>query len=66
MEDFVGILKSPAMQVVPYGLSLRVRMRLFERLVGLSKAHVQGVSEQGTLRPGRRVRIQRGRILEVS
>jgi hypothetical protein len=54
------------MQVVPYGLSLRVRMRLFERLVGLSKAHVQGVSEQGTLRPGRRVRIQRGRILEVS
>ena len=64
LQDFVGILSGPAVQVLPYGASLRVRMRLFERLVGLSKAHVQGVNEQGTLRPGRRVRIQRGRILE--
>ena len=64
LQDFVKILSSPVMHVIPYGIPLRTRMKLFERLVTLSRQHVQGVNENGTLRPGRRVQIQRGRILE--
>ena len=39
-------------------------MMLFGRMVRSVREAVQGVNEMGTLRPGRRVRIHRGRVLE--
>ena len=52
------------MRVMPFGVNLRTRMMLFGRMVRSVREAVQGVNEMGTLRPGRRVRIHRGRVLE--
>ncbi|GMH84886.1 hypothetical protein TL16_g10057 [Triparma laevis f. inornata] len=64
LKDYMEILKSPIMRCLPFTVKLRSRMRLFEGLVRTLREAVQGVNERGTLKPGRRVRIVRGRVLE--
>jgi len=58
------LLHSPFFRVMPFAISLKARLRMFEMLVSLERRQVQGVNEEGTLRPGVGIRIQRGRILE--
>ena len=63
-SHFIAIIASPFFRVMPFSVSLKARLKLFEQLVTKERREIQGVNEEGTLRPGLQVRIQRGRVLE--
>ncbi|GMH81711.1 hypothetical protein TrVE_jg3096 [Triparma verrucosa] len=63
-EDYNSILRMDVVRCLPFSVDLRARMKLFEGLVRTVREAVQGVNERGTLKPGRRVKIIRGRVLE--
>jgi ubiquitin-protein ligase E3 C len=62
--DAKRIVTSTFFKVMGFGVGVKARLKLFEMLVNFERREIQGVNEEGTLRPGLGVRIQRGRILE--
>lgn len=67
--QYQALLATPVLRVCPFLVSFKRRLRLFERIVTLSRIEIQGVNDQNPfnsnpLKPGIPVRIMRTRLLE--
>jgi len=67
--QFEALLATPVLRVCPFLVSFKRRLKLFERIVTLSRIEVQGLNDQNPfnsnpLKPGIPVRIMRTRLLE--
>ena len=68
-EDYVALLNLPVLQICPFLISFKRRLKLFDRIVTTSRIEIQGENSSNPfhsnpLKPGFPVRITRGRILE--
>lgn len=68
-SQYEALLATPVLRVCPFLVSFKRRLKLFERIVTLSRIEVQGLNDQNPfssnpLKPGIPVRIMRTRLLE--
>jgi len=63
-SDYEALLTIPVLNVFPALVPLKRRMKLFERIVTTNRLSVQGSHATNNLRPGIRVEITRGRVME--
>jgi len=68
--DYESLLTAPVLQICPFLVSFKRRLKLFERIVTTNRIDIQGqhntnpfIMDSG-LKPGIPVRIMRGRVLE--
>jgi len=67
--QYVALLDTPVLRICPFLVSFKRRLKLFERIVTLSRIEIQGLNDQNPfnsnpLKPGIPVRIMRTRLLE--
>ena len=63
-NDYTMLLSTPVCRLVPFLISFKRRLVLFERLVMSSRTELQGSNEERNLKPGIMVKVMRGRVLE--
>lgn len=63
-SDFNNLLGTPVLQLCPYLVSFKRRLKLFERIISTNRVEIQGNNDGYSFRPGIRVDITRGRVLE--
>lgn len=63
-EDYVALLHTPLLRRCPFLVPFKRRLTLFDRIVTTDRISKQGSNETQNLKPGRNVRILRGRVLE--
>lgn len=63
-SDFNRLLDIPVLQLCPYLISFKRRLKLFERIISTNRIEIQGNNDGHSFRPGIRVDITRGRVLE--
>ena len=68
-SQYEALLALPVLRVCPFLVSFKRRLKLFERIVTLSRIEIQGINDQNPfnsnpLKPGIPVRIMRTRLLE--
>jgi ubiquitin-protein ligase E3 C len=68
-SQYEALLALPVLRVCPFLVSFKRRLKLFERIVTLTRIEIQGINDQNPfnsnpLKPGIPVRIMRTRLLE--
>lgn len=63
-RDYNSLLDRPILQLCPYLVSFKRRLKLFERIISTNRIEIQGSNDGYSSRPGVRVDITRGRVLE--
>lgn len=63
-DDLCVVLQSPVLRVCPFLVSFKRRLKLFEKIVTTNRESIQGRNDGFSPRPGVKVSIMRGRVLE--
>lgn len=63
-DGYCAVLDTPVLQVCPFLVSFKRRLKLFERIVSSNREMNQGRNDGFSARPGVSVNIMRGRVLE--
>lgn len=63
-DDYCNVLNSPVLRVCPFLVSFKRRLKLFEKIVTSNRESIQGRNDGFSARPGVKVNIMRGRVLE--